>query len=175
MNQIWLALITGLTTGGISCFAVQGGLLASSLAQQEKISQKSGVLSFLISKFIAYILFGALLGLVGSSLIISPKLQGFMQILAGLFMLTAVGKLLDLHPIFKRFTFTAPKGVYRLLRSKSKDNSVYAPAFLGALTVFIPCGITQSMMLLSIASGSALFGGLILGSFVIGTSPVFFA
>jgi hypothetical protein len=34
MEQILLAFVTGLTTGGLSCLAVQGGLLASSLAQQ---------------------------------------------------------------------------------------------------------------------------------------------
>ena len=33
-SQIIIAFITGLTTGGLSCLAVQGGLLASSLAHQ---------------------------------------------------------------------------------------------------------------------------------------------
>jgi len=34
MNQYLVAFITGLTTGGLSCLAVQGGLLASSLERQ---------------------------------------------------------------------------------------------------------------------------------------------
>ncbi len=34
MNQLFVAFITGLTTGGLSCRAVQGGLLAGSLEQQ---------------------------------------------------------------------------------------------------------------------------------------------
>jgi hypothetical protein len=34
MNQIIVAFVTGLTTGGLSCLAVQGGLLASSLGRQ---------------------------------------------------------------------------------------------------------------------------------------------
>src|SRR5678809_1546570 len=33
-SQLVVAFITGLTTGGLSCLAVQGGLLASSLAHQ---------------------------------------------------------------------------------------------------------------------------------------------
>src|SRR5919108_6449228 len=33
-GKIFIAFITGLTTGGLSCLAVQGGLLASSLAHQ---------------------------------------------------------------------------------------------------------------------------------------------
>src|ERR1051325_8724134 len=34
LSQLAVAFITGLTTGGLSCLAVQGGLLASSLAHQ---------------------------------------------------------------------------------------------------------------------------------------------
>ncbi|HNO85891.1 MAG TPA: hypothetical protein PKM54_14740, partial [Anaerolineales bacterium] len=34
MPQLMVAFVTGLTTGGLSCLAVQGGLLASSLAHQ---------------------------------------------------------------------------------------------------------------------------------------------
>jgi uncharacterized protein len=34
MDQVIVAFVTGLTTGGLSCLAVQGGLLASSLENQ---------------------------------------------------------------------------------------------------------------------------------------------
>src|SRR5687767_4004059 len=34
LSQLAVAFVTGLTTGGLSCLAVQGGLLASSLAHQ---------------------------------------------------------------------------------------------------------------------------------------------
>ena len=34
MQPIVLAFITGLTTGGLSCLAVQGGLLAGSIASE---------------------------------------------------------------------------------------------------------------------------------------------
>ena len=174
MNQVWLAFLTGLTTGGISCFAVQGGLLATTLAQQEKENQKRSISVFLGGKLVSYTLLGAILGLIGSSFVITPKLQGIMQIFAGVFMLMTVGKLLDLHPFFRRFTITPPKKFFRILRKTSLNESSFAPLTLGFLTVLIPCGITQSMMLLSVASSNALIGGLILGAFVLGTSPVFF-
>jgi len=35
-SQLWTVLITGLTTGGLSCLAVQGGLLASSLNSDDE-------------------------------------------------------------------------------------------------------------------------------------------
>ncbi len=175
MNQIWLAFITGLTTGGISCFAVQGGLLASSLSNQKKDLQKSAVTLFLSTKLVAYIILGLLLGILGSALTITPKIQGLMQIFAGLFMFVSVGKLLNLHPYFRYFTITPPKQIFRILRKKSMDEGLFSAGVLGIFTILIPCGVTQSIMLLSVASGSALTGALILGAFVLGTTPVFFA
>ena len=175
MNTVWLALITGLTTGGISCFAVQGGLLASSLTQQHSQNQKKAIFLFLAAKFVAYTILGVFLGLLGSSLVISPKLQGLMQIFAGLIMIITVGRLLDLHPIFRRFVLTPPKSIFRILRAKSVDEGIVSSASLGFLTVLIPCGVTQAMMLLSVSSGNAIYGGLIMAAFILGTSPVFFA
>ena len=39
--------------------------------------------------------------------------------------------------------------------------------------MFIPCGTTQAMMALAIASGSAWYGGAILFAFILGTAPLF--
>jgi hypothetical protein len=61
-----------------------------------------------------------------------------------------------------------------MVRSQSKSKSIFAPAFLGALTVFIPCGTTQAMMALSIGSGKPLMGAAILLAFILGTTPLFF-
>ncbi len=175
MDNLLLALITGLTTGGVSCFAVQGGLLATSLSRQDKKNQKQAVGLFLAGKIIGYSILGAFLGLLGSSIIISPKIQGWMQILAGVFMLLAVGRLLDLHPIFRRFVFTPPKSLFRLVRAKSLNEGLVSSSLLGFLTILIPCGVTQAMMLLAVSSGSIVMGSLIMFSFTVGTSPVFFA
>lgn len=129
----------------------------------------------MVSKLIAYSILGSLLGLMGSSLVISPKLQGYMQILAGVFMLLTVGRLLEIHPIFRRFVITPPKIAYKILRKESTGEGIFAPSVLGFLTILIPCGVTQAMMLLAISTGSSLYGAMTLGAFVLGTSPVFFA
>ncbi len=62
----------------------------------------------------------------------------------------------------------------RLVRKQSKSKDAFAPALLGAFTVFIPCGTTQAMMALAIASGKPLTGAAILFAFILGTSPLFF-
>lgn len=168
MNQILLAFLTGLTTGGLSCFAVQGGLIAGVLAEQSKDKQKKSLLMFLTAKFIAHFILGALLGLLGSAFIISPSTQGVMQIISGIVILLMALKLSGIHPIFRNLSITSPKSVFRLLRNQT------TPVILGLLTVLIPCGITQGMMLLSVSSSSFWYGGLILGAFILGTTPVFF-
>ncbi|CAN5293541.1 hypothetical protein BH10PAT1_BH10PAT1_3460 [soil metagenome] len=179
MNQIWLAFITGLTTGGLSCMAVQGGLLASSLSSQteEEITRNqrfAHVGLFLIAKIIAYTILGGLLGLIGSKLIISPVFQGSIQIVIGLFMLGTAARLLNLHPIFRYFVIQPPKFVYKFMKNESKSKSIFTPLLLGAMTILIPCGITQAMMILAVGTGSAVLGAAILLAFTLGTTPVFF-
>ena len=175
MSNLWIIFLTGLISGGLSCFAVQGGLLAGILAEQKNNNQKRSILIFLGSKLIAHLLLGGLLGLLGSALVITSTFQGVMQIVAGLFILLMALKISDIHPIFRNFTITPPKFIFKLLRKESRSAASFAPIVVGFLTILIPCGVTQAMMLLSVSSGSFLYGALILGSFVLGTTPIFFA
>lgn len=173
MNQFILAFITGLTTGGISCAVVQGGLLASGISNAEdKVKNTS---FFLISKIIMHTILGGILGFIGGSLIISPLVQGILQILIGLFMLATAGRILNIHPIFRYTVIQPPVFILRYLSKISKDSTIITPILLGALTIFIPCGVTQAMLILAVGSGSVINGALLMFAFVLGTSPVFFA
>lgn len=182
MNTIWVAFITGLTTGGLSCLAVQGGLLTSSISSVEGSDQGTPaagrwrlVTIFLLAKLIAYTGVGYLLGMLGSSLTLSPSVLGMLQIIVGLFMLATAARILDLHPMFRYFVIQPPRWVYRMLKNKSREASALAPAMLGFLTVLMPCGVTQATMAVAVATGSPLMGAAVMFAFVLGTSPVFFA
>jgi sulfite exporter TauE/SafE len=174
--------LTGLITGGLTCMAVQGGLLAATIAQREeerlKEKVKSGsalpILAFLIAKLTAYTILGFLLGWLGSAFQLSLMTKIVMQFVVAIFMVGTALNILDVHPIFRYFIIQPPKFLTRMIRKESKSKSMFAPAILGAFTVFIPCGTTQAMMALAIASGNPLSGGAILFAFVLGTSPVFF-
>jgi uncharacterized protein len=178
MNNLWLALLTGLTSGGLSCFAVQGGLLTTALTTEDiskvKYQKEKSIFAFLLAKIIAYTLLGFLLGYLGATLTISSKVQSTLQIVIGIYMIMTAGRLLNVHPFFRYFVIQPPKSILRLLRNKSQAKSFFTPMTLGALTVLIPCGVTQAMMLLAIASGSPLWGAGIMFFFILGTSPVFF-
>ncbi len=190
-SQLVVAFITGITTGGLSCLAVQGGLLASSLAHQieqdyveqsahhkGKASVRSNsafpILLFLISKLVAYTLLGALLGWLGSYLTLSPMTRAMLMMAIGIFMIGNALRMFNVHPIFRYFSIEPPKFITRYIRRTAKGTDTFTPLFLGALTVFIPCGITQAMMATALGTGSAAMGAALMFAFVLGTSPVFF-
>jgi len=186
--NFWAVFATGLTVGGLTCLAVQGGLLASTIAQREeqKLKEKilrrgSGqagnalpILSFLFTKLVAYTILGFLLGWFGSILQLSLSVSVILQLAVGVFMLGTAFNLLNVHPIFRYFVIQPPRFLTRIVRRQSKSKDLFAPALLGAFTVFIPCGTTQAMMALAIASGNPILGASILFVFTLGTSPVFF-
>ena len=179
MANYWLAFLTGLTTGGISCFAVQGGLLTSALINDEEINISKGLRTrtltvFLISKLIAYTILGFILGAIGSSLLITPKVQGWLQIIIGIYMIITAANLVNLHPFFKHFVITPPKFIFRILRNQTKVKSFFTPVILGTLTILIPCGVTQAMMLLAVSTSNPVVSASIMFAFILGTIPVFF-
>jgi sulfite exporter TauE/SafE len=211
MQEIILAFVTGLTTGGLSCLAVQGGLLASSMAQQVeneigKGAKRQGagkkgqatvakrqevkarrantalpIALFLLAKLVMYTLLGALLGLVGSYLTLNPMTRAIMLLAIGVFMVGNGLRLLNVHPIFRYFNLEPPKFITRFIRRTAKNageepgKNYITPLFLGALTVFIPCGVTQAMMAVALGTGSAVQGAVLMFAFTLGTTPVFFA
>jgi sulfite exporter TauE/SafE len=190
MNLI-VAFLTGLTTGGLGCLAVQGGLLASSLAfqieQDMRIHSGAGSLKkfkphiaqpiffFLLAKLIAYTILGFLLGALGSVLQLTPLMHAILYFAIGVFMLGNGLRMLNVHPIFRYFVFEPPSSLTRYIRRKSKNGtSLFTPILLGAFTIFLPCGVTQAMMATALGSGSPLGGATLMFSFILGTSPLFF-
>lgn len=193
-GQIFVAFVTGITTGGLSCLAVQGGLLASSLAHQIEQDYVVGVaggrnktatavrpnssagpiLLFLLAKLVAYTLLGALLGWLGSYLTLSPLTRALLMIGIGVFMIGNAMRMFNVHPMFRYFSIEPPKFITRYIRRTAKGTDTATPLFLGVLTVFIPCGVTQAMMATALGTGSLAMGAALMFAFTLGTSPVFF-
>lgn len=187
--NLWAVFLAGLTTGGLSCLAMQGGLLASTIANQKDVelggkSSKRAAASFdqldwlpvslfLVAKLISHTLLGFLLGWVGSQVELSLTVRLIFQGVAALFMLATAGNLLDVHPIFRYVVFQPPRFVQRIVKNSSKSKAIFTPALLGFMTILIPCGVTQAMEVLAITSASPVAGALILFAFVLGTSPLF--
>lgn len=193
--SLWFIFLTGLTTGGLSCLAMQGGLLASVIANQKDVEYDEiknnkkklqanenlkidtndwlPVAMFLAAKLVAHTILGFLLGWLGSSITLSLGVRLFFQVFTAVFMFATAMNLLNVHPIFRYVVFQPPKFLQRMIRHTSKSNSLFAPGILGLMTIFVPCGVTQAMEVLAINSGSPVTGALIMMAFVLGTSPVF--
>lgn len=191
--NLFLIFLTGLTTGGLTCAAMQGGLLASVIANQKGETQRlkaleptkpidirsltsadwQPVIVFLAAKLAAHTLLGFLLGILGSVLTLSLGVQLAFQVFAAFFMFATAMNLLNVHPIFRFVAIQPPRFIRPWLKKTVKNESLFAPLVLGLLTVFIPCGVTQAMAILAISTGSGVYGALIMFAFVLGTSPVF--
>lgn len=182
-GRLGLVFLTGLTVGGLSCMAVQGGLLVSVVGnrvarldpgQSHAAHLRSLLLpagQFLLGKLAAYTALGAVLGGLGAR--IPLKMQGWLLLTAGLFMLAMAAQTLGLHPLLLRLLPAPPKRLQRAIRGRSRQGDRWAATSIGAGTVFLPCGITLAMEALAMTAGSALAGALVLFAFTLGTAPLF--
>jgi len=127
---------------------------------------------FLAGKLVSLVALGAALGLLGSALQLTPRTRATVQITAGVVMLVLALDLLGLH-WFRRITPALPASWGQRVRRNSRSNAAMGPTMLGVASVALPCGITLSMEVLAVASGSALSGAAIMGVFVLGTAPLF--
>lgn len=192
MNLV-AVLITGLFAGGISCAAVQGGLLAGLITRQhadrEPVAAHAAsdesrswrgqlgddlapVGGFLLGKLAAYTVLGALLGALGGVVQLSQGARTWLQIGAGLLIITFGLAQLGV-PGFRRVVVEPPASWMRLVRSRARSQTALAPALLGVATVLLPCGVTLSVEALALATGSPWRGAAIMAVFVVGTSPLF--
>jgi sulfite exporter TauE/SafE len=196
--------LTGFTTGGLSCLAVQGGLLTTSIANQvEKEVEQSiagkrtrndqgsgkamtvksrnghsigSIAAFLLAKLVAYTLIGFLLGWLGSAIQLTSVMRGWFQVVIGIFLLGNALRMFDIHPLFRYFSFEPPSWITRYIRRTARNSrsEFFTPIFLGVLTVFIPCGVTQTVMALALSTGNPVQAALMMFAFTLGTTPVFF-
>lgn len=179
MTNFWVIFLTGLTTGGLSCMAVQGGLLATAVVDEKReqgAAPARTIALFLLAKLVAYTALGFLLGWLGTVVQLSAMSRGIIQALVAIFLIGTALRMLEVHPFFRHFAIQPPKALTRWLRRFSKDGADdhATPVFLGGLTVLIPCAITQAMMVLALSTGSPWQGALLMASFTLGTTPIFF-
>jgi uncharacterized protein len=169
--------IIGLTASASSCLALVGGLLLSVSARYAEMQgemtgmkKMAPLLSFNIGRIVGYILFGGLTGLVGQSLILSVKTTGALTIVLSIVMIVLGLKILKLFPKVS-CSIPLPRLLWARVQRLSSSGGYSSAFFLGAGTYFVPCGFTQSMQLLALASGSLISGALIMGVFALGTLP----
>lgn len=170
-------LLVGLVAGTSSCLAVTGGLLLSVAAKfNEHTAARSPwerfqpLLHFNIGRLASYFVLGGLTGLLGKTLTLSTEITGYLNIAVAFVMLYLALTILEMIP--KGSCPIRPsKALAHWIASFSENKHPAAPFSLGALTYFLPCGFTQSLQLVALASGSFLQGALTMFVFALGTLP----
>lgn len=197
--NLMAVLATGLLAGGVSCAAVQGGLLTGLVARQRKVHETvaagshddagsptapaigwrtrlandlAPVGGFLAGKLVSHTILGAALGGIGTAVQLSAHTRAWAQLIAGALIICFGLAQLEIGP-FKGFVITPPASWLRAVRGRARSQAAFAPAILGFATVLIPCGVTLSVMALALTSGSWLNGAATMAVFVFGTSPLF--
>jgi len=169
--------LIGLVAGTSSCLAVTGGLLLAMAARYNETHQSEStwqkfqpLLHFNVGRLLSYFVLGGIVGVLGQSITLSPRMSGFMTILVAVIMLWLALTILAVIPKGS-FPIRPPKKLSRWIADLSESKHPAAPLVLGALTFFLPCGFTQSLQLAALASGSFLTGAMTMFIFALGTLP----
>lgn len=170
-------LIIGLVAGTSSCLAVTGGLLLALAAKHNELHQAETpwqkfkpLLHFNAGRLASYFVLGGLVGVLGQSITLSTRMTGYMNIVVALIMLFLALSILGIVPKGS-FPIRPPKKLSRWIANLSESDHPAAPLALGAFTFFLPCGFTQSLQLVALASGNFITGAMVMFVFALGTLP----
>ncbi|MFD1120003.1 urease accessory protein UreH domain-containing protein, partial [Sphaerisporangium aureirubrum] len=120
--------------------------------------------AFLLGRLGSHVVVGALLGVVGGAARIPPEVRAGLLVVAGLVVVAFAVRLVGRREVPRSC------GSRRAVPSGAP---VVRGAMLGAVTVLVPCGVTLSVELVAVSSGSALGGMAVMAGFVAGTAPAF--
>ena len=171
--------IIGLVAAMSTCLAVAGGLLLAVAGKyNEKFPYLTGWqkfkphISFNIGRIISYTVLGGLVGLLGSTLAITPTITGSITIAASILMIIVGIQLLHIFPWLNKIQIKMPKFIAHRLYDASANAPNSRSSFLfGAATFFLPCGFTQALQLYVLGTGSFITGALTMLAFSLGTLP----
>lgn len=171
--------LIGLVAAMSTCLAVAGGLLLAVAGKyNEKYPHLTGWqkfkphISFNVGRIASYTLLGGLVGLLGSTLAITPQITGIITITASILMIIVGIQLLHVFPWLHRIHIKMPSFIaHRLYDASASAPSTKSSFLFGAATFFLPCGFTQALQLYVLGTGSFMVGALTMFAFSLGTLP----
>jgi len=173
-----LVFAIGLVASISSCMAVTGGLLVAVAAKYNDLSgnltnlqRLKPHLYFNVGRIASYTLFGGAVGVLGSTLTLTPEVNGILTILASAVMILLGLQMLRLFPALARFMPTMPKAFSHRIHDLAENETRGGAFLLGASTFFLPCGFTQALQLYVLAKASFATGALTMLAFSLGTAP----
>ncbi len=180
-DPILLSALTAGLLGSLHCAGMCGGI-ATALGMGLKESSASGkplvaALFYQLGRISSYVVAGLIAGSVGDILTQSDSLKFvtmYLRLFSAVFMIGLGLYLAGWFPVFSMIEKVGSP-IWKKISPVSKhflpvkySHQAYA---LGFLWGWIPCGLTYSILLWSIASGGAIEGGLLMLAFGLGTLP----
>lgn len=171
------AFLIGLVASVSSCLVVVGSVV---IAFSEKYrGEKNGFfggavkpnLFFHLGRLGGFFVLGGLLGAIGGEINIGGNFIAIYTIIIAVVLAILGLSILGLFPDIASLGFSMPRFFSAPWSKLKKSQNPSAPFLLGVMTFFLPCGFTQSMQILALASGSFLRGGLGMFLFALGTAP----
>lgn len=166
-----MIFVVGLVTG-LHCVGMCGSFVIGYTLNDTQQGRSSYVSHLLygLGKTLAYAMFGALFGFLGSLFKITPFIGGVSALLAGLFLVIFGLNMLNLFSVLKRIRIKQPVAVAEFATKNRKQSR--SPFFIGFFSGFLlGCGPLQTMYVMAAGNGDALEGAKILTLFGLGTLP----
>ncbi|MBM6861691.1 sulfite exporter TauE/SafE family protein, partial [Clostridium saudiense] len=150
------------------CIGMCGGIMISqsiTTKESSKFERLKPSLLYNSGRVISYTILGGIVGGLGSVFSLSSSAQGFISIIAGIFMMV-MGLNIYGFKALRRFNIKLP---WSSCKVSSKKNT---PFIVGLLNGFMPCGPLQAMQLYALATGNIVSGALSMFFFALGTIPL---
>lgn len=170
------AFLAGLL-GGVHCIGMCGGIVAAMSFQAGRRQPYRYHLGYNLGRIASYALAGALAGLAGSAAFLSERLLPLQTglyvlaqvilILLGLYLAGLSRTVLWLERAGGGLWRRLQPAFGRLLPVRSLPGALAA----GAVWGWLPCGLVYSVLLSALATGDAVWGGLLMLAFGLGTLP----
>ncbi|MDR3202575.1 MAG: sulfite exporter TauE/SafE family protein [Bifidobacteriaceae bacterium] len=177
-----LAVLLGVAASLSTCMALVGGLVLGVAGRYAQRHPEAGFmrrmrpqLVFHAGRVLGFGVLGAALGALGGVFRISGAAVAVLTILVALIMLRLGLTMTGIAPgLAARLNVTLPRGPAerweKAAASSGKAEGVLAFG-LGAGTFFLPCGFTQTVQAVALATGSPARAGALLALFALGTMP----
>jgi sulfite exporter TauE/SafE len=179
-SQYFVAFLTGLL-GGVHCFGMCGGIVGALTLNIQKDKQQTSLiainLGYNIGRISGYIVAGAIVGFLGSTLVDLTGIQSAQQILAviaAVFMIALGLYLAGIWSGLSKIEFIGQwlwNFIQPLTRRFIPVQNFQQAVPLGFLWGWLPCGLVYTALIWTLSSGGAIEGGLIMLAFGLGTLP----
>lgn len=172
--------------GGVHCVGMCGGIVGmlsgglSPAIRQSRWRLVSAALAYNTGRILSYTLAGLLLGALGQQVSALGILVSFPvgSIVAGVFMIlfgVYLAGWWHALQVFEKAGSRLWARIEPLGRRLVPVQGAGQACLLGMLWGWLPCGMVYAVLALALASGDALYGGLIMAVFGLGTLPLMLA